>query len=105
MILNIGDDLRRRIRREIYLDCNEAYGKNNALEKLQEECVELAAAIIHYNDGRASQMDVITEVVDVLITCEKYVELSGCEGGLRSEFAFKIQRLRQRLNSKKGEGS
>ena len=69
------------------------------LTKLREECLELALAIEHYQQGRATAIELGTELADVLLT-GRGVILSKGEDFLRyvnGQMEFKANRLLQML--------
>lgn len=47
----------------------EYYGRQKQLNKAKEELLELALAITHYEDVKASYKDVCEEIADVEIMC------------------------------------
>jgi len=98
VILNIGERVGvKKSRKELYALCVERYGEANALEKVNEEILELALEISRYDDWRSEQGKLVDEMADVLITIEKYIELYDLEDSLRRKIQSKLHRLEKRL--------
>lgn len=98
MILNIGERVGVKVsRKEVYDLCLQRYGEAAALEKVNEEILELALEISRYDDWRSEQGKLVDEMADVLITIEKYIELYELEDSLRKQIQYKLHRLEKRL--------
>ena len=65
-----------------------------------EEMAELTVALEHFRRGRATMEDVQTEIADVTICCLQLVQMFG-EEGCNNQFAYKLDRLKQRLEESK----
>lgn len=76
------------------------YGKEQQIHKTIEELNELAVALAHYIDGKASHMDVITELADVEVMLDKMKMLFG-EEEVRCEIARKLLRLKGKMSKEK----
>ena len=98
MILNIGERVGVKVsRKEVYDLCLQRYGEAAALEKVNEEILELALEISRYDDWRSEQGKLVDEMADVLITIEKYIELYELEDSIRRKIQYKLHRLEKRL--------
>lgn len=82
--------------REIY----SHYGLDTQLEKLEEECLELALAIKHRDKpGRNGENNIIYEMADVLNLIEQIKENNEYYGtGIDSLKEYKINRQIDRIN-------
>ena len=59
--------MKKRIE-EVCRKAIEKFGESNQIDMALEEMAELSVALNHYNRGRATKEDVITEIADVFIT-------------------------------------
>lgn len=74
----------------------EKWGEEAQQRQVIEECGELIVAINHYQRGKGTVEDVITEIADVSIMCEQMKLMFG-ENRVNAEIERKVNRLRERL--------
>lgn len=72
------------------------YGFEAQSTMVNEECAELINALCKYRRNRVSELDVITEIADVMIMCEQMAYYFG-EQKIEEEKERKLQRLAERL--------
>ena len=71
-----------------------------ALDKIEEEALELSLAIHHWRDGRGSMADVLREMADALVTIEAFAQkFSELRLSLVSASLWKISTLRDQFRS------
>lgn len=83
-------------RRKIYEQTLQKWGVENQLWMVCEECGELLNAIGKMRRGRVSRDEVITELADVTIMCEKIAQLVGYDD-YEKELDRKLNRVVERL--------
>jgi len=72
----------------------EAFQENMVIE----ECSELITAIRHFNRGKLSHEELVTEVVDVLIVCTQLaINLDPIYA--EDEMERRLERLRERVET------
>lgn len=74
------------------------YGVQNQIKKTFEECAELIDAVLKWEDGRATEDQVISEAVDVYIMVSQMIMAFGLTKGL-AEMTRKLQRLEARIEA------
>lgn len=72
------------------------YGQDNQLLKAVEECNELASALLHFRGGRATEMDVMTEIADMAIMLDQLAMVFDADH-INAEMARKLKRLEERM--------
>ena len=72
------------------------YGNAHQIRKAVEECGELVAALMQYDDGRVADEAVITEIADVSIMMEQLALLFG-KARVFDEICRKESRLLKRI--------
>lgn len=72
------------------------YGRRAQADKCCEEMAELATALYHFRDGKATMQDVITEIADVLFTATQMAIIFG-EDAVTEELERKMDRMEERL--------
>ena len=75
-----------------------AYGTRAQADKCCEEMAELATALYHFRDGKATMQDVITEIADVLFTATQMAIIFG-EDDVTKEMERKMLRMEMKLDS------
>jgi NTP pyrophosphatase (non-canonical NTP hydrolase) len=84
------------IKKEVLRKALSHFGNDAQFRKCAEECQELALAITHYLDGRASLDEVAEECADVLITVGQIRQALGAD--LVDSWAKnKMARLEERM--------
>lgn len=82
---------------KLYFKAIDAYGIGAQEWMLIEECGELMNAIAKLKRGRASKMDILTELVDVHIMVEQMACFFGLDE-FKAEKKRKLTRLEKRLS-------
>jgi len=77
----------------------EHYGFDNQLNKLKEELFELGVAICHMQDNKASEDDLIEEMIDVMILFGQIlaVKVKDKHELFEEIWSKKIKRLSERI--------
>lgn len=88
--------MKKRIE-EVCRKAIEKFGESNQIDMALEEMAELSVALNHYNRGRATKEDVITEIADVFITVSQLGLIFGVDEVSR-EMGRKIDRLEERIH-------
>lgn len=70
----------------------ETHSKAEQERKTIEECLELAEALIHYQDNKVSLSNVIEEIADVRIMCEQLMIIYQCRDEVDKIINHKIER-------------
>jgi hypothetical protein len=77
----------------------EHYGKDAQILKAVEELNELAVELMHYRDGKCTEFDVRSELIDVLIMCEQMGLIFDEKGmGYNAGIARRLYDLQQQIN-------
>lgn len=91
--MNIGND-------EFWKKVIYEFGYKNQLNKLKEELFELGTSVCHRFDGKSTEREMISEMVDVAIIIHQFSiynpELTEM---FDQELASKTQRMRDRLTA------
>ena len=100
-IKTIADNLQRlpHIKHEdVYKKAVDAWGEDDQFRQAKEECAELIVAISHWQRGRISVDEVITEMVDVqlMINQLRYILIED-NAIWNTAFDMKINRARKLL--------
>jgi len=74
------------------------WGVNFQEEMVVEECAELITAIRHFNRGKISHEELITELADVLIVCSQFA-LNLDMVLVEDEIEQKLERLRKKVRT------
>ena len=74
-----------------------AYGTKSQSEKCCEEMAELATALYHFRDGKATMQEVVTEIADVLFTATQMAIIFG-EDDVTREMERKMLKMETRLD-------
>ena len=82
---------------EIIDKAYQTFGEAERKNKAGEECLELALALVHERDGKASAWDVIGEIADVQIMLWCLMRIYGIDA-VRKRIEEKKQRLEALLN-------
>ena len=82
---------------KICSDALERYGIVSQVGMMEEEMNELSIALHHFQRGRATVDEVITEIADVAIMVYQMALLFGKEG-VDKEVERKLQRLEKKLS-------
>lgn len=83
---------------ELYKRALNDWGVRPQTMMVMEETGEMLESIGKYDRGRATESDVITELVDVWIIMEQMATLFGWDA-FQEEKERKLQRLKERLDS------
>lgn len=83
---------------DIHSRATAVFGTQKQLNKVAEECAELAAAINKYLAGECSQSRIVEEAADVKF-CLGYLELWFGKKEIEAAEQIKIERLTKKLNS------
>lgn len=81
--------------KETCTDAWETFGQDAQILKAVEECNELATALMHMRDGKATNLHVANELADVLIMIEQLSE--GLDVDLDARVHAKMARLYNRV--------
>lgn len=81
---------------KIFKAALEKWGKEAQLNQLQEECGELVAAVNQYRRGRVSDVEVVSEIADVMILVFQMEHVFGASL-LQSQMEIKMSKLKERL--------
>jgi NTP pyrophosphatase (non-canonical NTP hydrolase) len=76
------------------------FGSEHQMLKMVEECNELANALMHYIDNRATADDVITELADVVVMLNQMVLVFGIPQ-TEEEIERKYARLKGRIENER----
>ena len=85
--------------KEVSLICQRAldtFGTIPQIDQTIEEMAELTVALNHNKRGRARDLEVVTEIADVLIMCLQMMLLFG-EREVKAEMDRKLERLENML--------
>lgn len=82
--------------REICLTAVKEYGSGAQIEKAKEELFELGTALSHFQQGRATTDEVVTEIADVTIMALQLALIFG-ENEVSEEMRVKLERLVERM--------
>lgn len=75
-----------------------AWGIELEIRQLFEELAELIVKTNHYVRGKASPLDVASEIADVLIMIESIKIIIGItDSDIQNQIDFKIERLKERV--------
>lgn len=75
----------------------EHFGFGAQLNKLKEELFELGVAICHMQDNKASEEDLIEEMIDVMILFGQIFAVKDKPNLFEATWAKKIKRLSERI--------
>lgn len=76
------------------------FGAEHQMLKMVEECNELANALMHYMDNRATADEVITELADVVVMLNQMVIAFGIPQ-TEEEIERKYARLKGRIENER----
>ncbi|MCE7039263.1 hypothetical protein [Dyadobacter sp. CY312] len=93
-----------RIDNELLLEAVNTFGRDNQINIIEEECIELATAIIKMRRKLtvSSMENLIDELADVAIVMG-YAPILFDEAAIQERIDFKLERLRMRINSRKSK--
>lgn len=83
----------------IYKQAIEKWGYESQINMMIEECAELIVALRHLDRGKATELDVCSEIADVEILCNQMRVIFGNEK-VDSQKEIKLERVKKRLNKK-----
>lgn len=89
--------------KDLYRNVLETWGLQNQIYMVIEESSELVDALCKLKRGRVDISEVITELADVQIMLEQMLVAFDCEEDFEKEKAFKLNRLKERLEKSKRE--
>ena len=72
------------------------FGVKNQNKKAVEELTELSLAIQHFEDGKVTKAEVVTEIADVLIMCEQLKIMYGRQA-VEDQVVMKVERLEKKI--------
>ena len=84
---------------ELYIKAIRYFGVEKQFKKTIEECSELITAILHYEDDKATIIDIAKEVADVEIMCSQIWII--LEEKLAGKLDLKNKYRKQKLNKLK----
>ena len=87
-----------RIDNELLLEAVNTFGRDNQINIIEEECIELATAIIKVRRKLtiSSMENLIDELADVAIVMG-YAPILFDEAAIQERIDFKLNRLRERI--------